>query len=76
MLQKVLKCSFQEKLIQTDNNLILENSLEKFLEVFIDTLVIFASCKKKYSRGNNMPFMNKSLLSANIKKTKNKKENS
>ena len=76
MSQKVLKYSFQEKLIQTDKDLILENSLEKFLEVFIDTLVIFASCKKKYSRGNNMPFMNKSLLSANMKKTKNKKENS
>ena len=51
----------------------MENSLEKFLEVFIDTLVIFASCKKKYSRGNNMPFMNKFLLSANMKKKKRKK---
>ena len=33
---------------------------EKFLQICIDTLNIFVPCKEKYSRGNNMPFMNKS----------------
>ena len=37
------------------------SGFEKFLQIFIDTLNKFAPCKKKYSRGNHMPFMNKSL---------------
>ena len=37
------------------------NGLEKFLVVCVKPLDRFAPYKKKYLRGNNMPFMNKSL---------------
>ena len=37
------------------------SGFEKPLQICIDTSNIFAPCKKKYSRGNNMPFVNKSL---------------
>ena len=44
---------------------------EKFLQICIDTLKIFAPCKKKYSRrGNNMPFLNKSLKKTNMKRNR------
>ena len=35
--------------------------LEKFLRVCIDALDDIAPRKKKYTRGNNMPFISKSL---------------
>ena len=43
------------------------SGFEKFLQIFINTLDIFDPCKKKYARGNNMPFMNKSLTKAKRK---------
>ena len=46
------------------------NGFEKILQVCINTLDIFAPCKKKYARGNNMPFMNKSLTKANMKRSR------
>ena len=54
-------------------NLVAENinadysGLERFLQICINALDIFAPCKKKYARGNNMPFMNKSLTKAHMK---------
>ena len=42
-------------------NLETNNGLEKFVVVCVKTLDRFAPYKKKYLRGNNMPFMNKSL---------------
>ena len=41
---------------------------DKFLQICIDTLNIFPPCHKKYSRGNNMPFMNKCLKIAHMKR--------
>ena len=41
---------------------------DKFLQIYIDTLNIFPPCHKKYSRGNNMPFMNKYLKEAHMKR--------
>ena len=46
------------------------SGFEKFLQICIDTLNIFALCKKKYSRRNKMPFMNKSLKKAHMKRSR------
>ena len=46
------------------------SGFEKFLQISVDTLYIFAPCKEKYSRGNNMPFMNKSLKKAHMKRSR------
>ena len=52
------------------------NGLEKFLVVCVKTLDRFASYRKKYLRGNNMPFMNKSLSRAFIRRSKYLKKRS
>ena len=39
----------------------ISNDINKFLEICVNTLDIFAFIKKKYLRGNNMPFMNKNF---------------
>ena len=63
---------FRKKLVE---NLSLQNiptdrnGLEKFLQICINTLDQFAPRKKKYVRGNNMPFFNKALSSAHKKRT-------
>ena len=46
------------------------SGFEKFLQICIVTLNIFAPCKKKHSRENNMPFMNKSLKKAHMKRSR------
>ena len=46
------------------------NGFEKFLQICINSLDIFAPGKKKYARRNNMPFMNKSLRKAHMKRSK------
>ena len=38
-----------------------DNGLEKFCKTTMDTLNFFAPIKKKYARGNQMPFMTKDL---------------
>ena len=38
-----------------------DNGLEKFCKITMDTLNLFAPIKKKYARGNQMPFMTKDL---------------
>ena len=38
-----------------------DNGLEKFCKTTMDTLNLFAPLKKKYARGNQMPFMTKDL---------------
>ena len=45
------------------------NGLEKFLQICIKTLDKMAPIKKKYVRGNNMPFFNKELSGAQKKRT-------
>ena len=50
-------------------NLDTNNGLEKFLEVCVKTLDRFAPYKKEYLRGNNMPFMNKSLSRAFMRRS-------
>ena len=56
----------QEKL-STENINTNCSGFEKFLQICIDRLNIFAPCKKKYSRGNNIPFISKSLKNAHMK---------
>ena len=38
-----------------------DNGLEKFCKTTMDTLNLFAPIKRKYARGNQMPFMTKDL---------------
>ena len=40
------------------------NVINKFLEISVNTLDIFPSCKKKYLRKQKMPFMNKKFVNA------------
>ena len=49
------------------------NGLEKFLQICIKTFDKMAPIKKKYVRGNNMPFFNKELSGAHQKKNTIKK---
>ena len=52
-------------------NINLSNGLQKFIDICIKTLDKFAPPpQKKYSRGNNMSFMNKSLCRAHMKRTR------
>ena len=53
-----------------ENFKISSNSINKFLEICVNTLDIFAPCKKKYLRGNNMQFMSKSLVHAHRKRNR------
>ena len=58
---------FWENLISrlsTENIRVDCNGMEKFLQICIKTLDELAPQKKKYSRGNNMPFINKTIKKA------------
>ena len=46
------------------------HGLQKFFDIYMKAPDKFAPRKKKYSRGNNMPFMNKSLSRAHMKRTR------
>ena len=46
------------------------SGLEKFIQICVNTLNNLAPYKKKYSRGNNMPFMNKSSTSVHMKRSR------
>ena len=46
----------------------ISNSLENFLLICIGILDKLAPQKKKYNKGNNMPFMNKPLAQARVKR--------
>ena len=54
--------------LSTENSNTNCSGFEKILQICIDTLNIFAPCKKKYSQANNMPFMNKSLKKSSPEK--------
>ena len=64
--------SFRQDLLSTLvkyklKNINLSNDLQKFVDICMKTLRKFASRKKKYSRGNNMPVMNESLSRTHMK---------
>ena len=42
--------------------------LNEFLSICMDTLDQYAPCKQKYTRGNQLPFMNKTYISKEIMK--------
>ena len=44
--------------------------IEMFLRICINKLNMLAACKKKYTSGNSMPFMNKSLTRAYMKRSR------
>ena len=70
--RKYCNDSFRQDLLSTlvMENINLSNGLQKFIDIYIKTLDKFSPRKKKYSRGNNMPFMNKSLYRAHMKRTR------
>ena len=51
-------------------NINLNNGLQKFIGICMKTMDKFAPRKIKYSRGNNIPFMNKLLSRAHMKRTR------
>ena len=64
---------FWENLISrlsTENIRVDCNGMEKFLQICIKTLDELAPKKKKYSRGNNMPFINKTIKTAFMKRSR------
>ena len=46
------------------------NGLENVLQIFIGFLDELVPQKKKYNRGNNVPFMNKPLARAHTKRSR------
>ena len=46
------------------------NGMEKILQICIGVLDKLAPQKKKYNRGNNMPFMNKALAQAHMRRNR------
>ena len=61
--RKYCNYSFRQDLLSilVMENINLSNGLQKFIDLCIKTLDKFAPRKKKYSRGNNMPFMNEKI---------------
>ena len=73
--RKYCNDSFRQNLLSTlvMENINLSNGLQKFIGICIKTLDKFAPGKKKYSRGNNMPFMSKSVCRAHMERTRLRK---
>ena len=64
--------AYRETLINNlskENFTINDNGFERFCEISLDSLK-HAPCKKKYARGNQMPFFNKELSKAIMTRTK------
>ena len=64
---------FRENLISrlsTENIRVVCNGMEKFLQICIKTLDELAPQKKKYSSGNNMPFINKAIKKDFMKRSR------
>ena len=64
---------FREKVTSELSKVVLENSdkgFNKFLVVSKEALNMYASLKKKYIRGNNSPFMNRTLSKEIIKRSR------
>ena len=51
----------RKRRLSTENIRVDCNGMEKFLKICIKTLDELAPQKKKYTRGNNMPFINKTI---------------
>ena len=64
---------YRDELIPKLSNIVSENSnirLNEFLSIYMDTLDQYAPCKQKYTRGNHLPFMNKTILKKIMKRTR------
>ena len=71
--RKLSNDKFRENLISclsTENIRVDCYGMAKFLQICIKTLDDLAPQKKKYSRGNNMPFINKTIKKAFIKRSR------
>ena len=67
--RKYCNYSFRQDALSTliIENINLSNGPQKFIDICMKTLGEFAPRRKKYSKDNNMPFMNKSLSRAHMK---------
>ena len=70
--QKYNNYSFRQVLLSTliMENVNLSNSQQKFIDIYMKSLDKFPPRKKKYSTGNNMPFLDKLLSRAHMKRTR------
>ena len=70
--RKYCNCSFMQDLLSTlvMENINFSNGLQKSIDICMKTLDKFAPRKNKYSRGSNMPFMNKSLSRVQVERTR------
>ena len=64
---------YRDELTPKLSNIVSENNnirLNEFLSICMDTLDQYAPCKQKYTRGNHLPFMNKTISKEIMKRTR------
>ena len=64
---------YRDELTPKLSNIVSENNnirLNEFLSICMDTLDRYAPCKQKYTRGNHLPFMNKTISKEIMKRTR------
>ena len=64
---------YKDELIPTFSNIVSENNkirLNKLLSICMDALEQIAPCNQKYSRGNHLPFMNKTIAKEITERTR------
>ena len=64
---------YRDKLTPKLSNIVSENNnirLNEFLSICMDTLDRYAPCKEKYTCGNHLPFMNKTISKEIMKRTR------
>ena len=72
--RKYCNHNFRQNFLSTlvMENINLSNGYQKFIDICMKALDKFPPRKKKYSIGNNIPFLNKSLSRAHMKRTLNR----
>ena len=64
---------YRHELTPKLSNIVSENNnirLNEFLSICMDILDQYARCKQKYTRGNHLPFMNKTISKEIMKRTR------
>ena len=63
---------YMDELTTKLSNIVSKNNmrLNEFLNICMDTLDWYAPCKQKYTRGNHLPFMNKTISKEIMKRAR------
>ena len=64
---------YEDELTTKLSNIVSENNnmrLNEFLSIFMDTFDPYVPCKQKYTCGNQLPFMNKTISKEIMKRTR------